>query len=486
MKRRGKLTLAGLAIVVLVIAVFAYLKREYIEELPLACAFKAKTLCAGIFVQGLPQATLEAEDSGFDGAFPLVHARVDEAKKSVTCSLLGTGLFAKTAMVIEGLGPVLLSGTSEAKLRAIAASAPARVGASDAVAAAGRELKPWPEGEAAGQVAGAKVGGVTRVDSAALGAAIDSAFAETDKAKLKRTRAIVVVHGGRIVAERYAQGITKDTRLVSWSMAKSFTNAMIGILVRQGKLDIRAPAPVGEWSRPGDPRAGITTNMLMRMSSGLEWYEDYTDHPISDVNRMLFLESDAAAYTARKKLAAAPDTVWSYSSGTTNIVSRIARDAIGNEGEYLAFPYRELFGKIGMESAVFGTDGAGIFVGSSYLYATARDFARFGLLCLHDGVWEGERILPEKWMAYSTTPTKGAPKGEYGAFFWLNRGSPGNPSDRAFPGMPEDLYIADGYQGQEIYICPSLDLVAVRLGMTWDGAWGEAAFLEGVRKAIGR
>jgi CubicO group peptidase (beta-lactamase class C family) len=269
-------------------------------------------------------------------------------------------------------------------------------------------------------------------------------------------------------------------------MAKSFTNAMVGILARQSKLDIKAPAPVPEWSKPGDSRAGITTDMLMRMSSGLEWFEDYTDHPISDVNRMLFLEPDAAAYTARKKLAAKPDSVWSYSSGTTNIVSRIVRDTVGSEGEYLAFPYRELFGRIGMKSAVFGTDGAGVFVGSSYIYATARDYARFGLLYLKGGVWKGERILPESWVAYSTTPTPKAPKGEYGAFFWLNRGSAGKPSDCLFPGMPSDLFIADGYQGQEIYVCPSLDLVAVRLGMTWDGDWGEAAFLGALRKAIGR
>lgn len=477
MKRKGKLTLAGLGLLIAIIAIFAYAKREYIEQLPLACAFKAKTLCAGIFVQGLPQERLEAEDCGFDPAFSLVRAKVDEAKKSVTCSILGTGLFGQTAIYIDALGPVLLSGTSEKKLRAIAASAPAR-----AFGGAAGDDAPWPKGEGSGALGDAASSGM---DRAALGAAVDAAFAENDSAKQKRSRAIVVVHGGRIVAERYAPGITKDTRLISWSMAKSFTNAMIGILAAQGRLDIRAKAPVPEWSKPGDPRAAITTDMLMRMSSGLEWFEDYTEHPISDVNRMLFLEPDAAAYAARKKLAAAPDSLWSYSSGTTNIVSRIVRDTVGSEAAYLAFPYRELFDRIGMKSAVFGTDGAGTFVGSSYIYATARDFARFGLLCLRDGVWEGERILPEGWMAYSTTPTKLAAKGEYGAFFWLNRGSPGKPSDRNFPGMPEDLYIADGFQGQEIYVCPSLDLVAVRLGMTWDGAWGEAAFLEGVRKAIG-
>lgn len=139
-----------------------------------------------------------------------------------------------------------------------------------------------------------------------------------------------------------------------------------------------------------------------------------------------------------------------------------------------------------MRSAVFGTDAAGVLLGSSYLYATARDYARFGLLCLHDGTWQGERILPAGWMAYSSTATPASRQGNYGAFFWLNRGSPGNPADRELPGMPTDLYWADGYQGQQIFVCPSLDLVAVRLGMTFHGDWGAAAFLEGIRKALGR
>jgi CubicO group peptidase (beta-lactamase class C family) len=482
---RTKIVVLSIVLVlVAALGLAAIIEREYIEEIPLACAFKAKTLCAGLFLQGLPLERLVAEDSGFDPAFALVHARVDTTARRVTCSLLGTGLFAKTAVLIDGLGPVLLSGVSEKELRAMAASVEPRL-----MAAASTD-KAWPAGDAdpappsAGATAAKAVGGPLK--AADLGPLLDAAFAEPDPAHPRRTRAVVVIQGGRMVAERYAPGISRDTRLISWSMAKSFTNAMVGILVGEGKLDIHAPAPVAEWSGPGDPRRSITTDMLMRMSSGLDWEEDYTDHPISDSNRMLFLERDMAAYTARKPLASTPDTVWKYSSGSTNLVSRIVKTTMGDGGRYLSFPYSRLFGRIGMRSAVFGTDAAGTFVGSSYIYATARDYARFGLLLLHDGVWEGERILPAGWVAYSTTPTKAAPKGEYGAFFWLNKGEPAGSTNRDYPDMPDDLFWCDGYQGQYIVVCPSLDLVVVRLGMTWKGDDGVAALLSGIRQAMGR
>ncbi len=476
MEKKKRWIVVGAAALLIAAAVtIAWAKREYIEELPIGCAFKAKALCAGVFVQGLSAAAIEREDSGFDPAFGLMRAKIDVTRKSVTCSVLGLGLFARTAIYVEGLGPVLLSGRSEKSLRAMAPPpAPAVDPAVD------RRAIDWPEGDRE------PAGPSPRLDSGALRAAMDGVFAETDPGRLKRTRAALVVYRGRIVAERYAPGVSKDTRLLSWSMAKSFTNALAGILVKQGKLDVMALAPVPEWKGPGDPRGAITTDMLMRMSSGLAWEEDYTDHPVSDVNRMLFLEPDAAAYAASKALAAPPDSRWSYSSGSTNIVSRILRFVIRDEAGYLSFPRRELFDKIGMSDAVFGIDASGTLIGSSYIYATARDYARFGLLCLGDGVWKGERILPEGWMTYSTTPTAGAEKGEYGAFFWLNRGSPGKASDRDFPGMPADLYWADGYQGQHIFVCPSLDLVAVRLGMTWNGDWGAGAFLDGIRKALGR
>ena len=470
-----KRIVVGLLLLVLIAAgYFGYTKRDYIEQIPIGCAFKAKALCAGIFVQGLDPKKIAAEDSGFNPLFKLFKAKIDRDKKSVSCSLLGTGLFRKTAVYIEGLGPILLSGVPEETVRAMKPDLPGPQPADPAAV-------PWPMGDLMPQDAPPDA-----IDTAKVELAVDRAFAEPDSKHPKRTRAVVVLYDGFLVAERYAPGITKDTRLLSWSMAKSFTNVLVGILVKQGKLNIHDPAPVPEWQAAGDPRHAITVGQLMRMSSGLDWFEEYAEHPISDVNRMLFLEPDHAAYAAAKKLAVPPDTVWSYSSGTTNIVSRIIRDVIGSREAYWPFPRRELFNKIGMRSAVFGVDAAGTFIGSSYLYASARDFARFGLFCLNDGVWNGERILPEGWLAYSTTATPKAEHGVYGAFFWTNQGDPEHPEKREYPKMPRDLYWADGYQGQQIFVCPSLKLVAVRLGMTWDSNWGAAEFLDGLAGAIVR
>jgi CubicO group peptidase (beta-lactamase class C family) len=221
------------------------------------------------------------------------------------------------------------------------------------------------------------------------------------------------------------------------------------------------------------------------MSSGLEWVEAYAERPVSDVNIMLLLKPDMAGFAASKPLAAKPDKVWHYSSGTANIISRIIRHVLGNRETYWEFPRRELFNKLGMRSAVWETDASGTFIGSSYLYATARDYARFGLLYLNDGVWQGERILPEGWVAYSTTPTPDAPKGQYGALFWLNGGRDSNPADRRFPRLPGDAFFAMGYQGQTIAVIPSRKLVVVRLGMTYDDNWGMETFIRSVLDAVG-
>jgi CubicO group peptidase (beta-lactamase class C family) len=193
---------------------------------------------------------------------------------------------------------------------------------------------------------------------------------------------------------------------------------------------------------------------------------------------MLFLESDMGAFAARQPLAVTPDTAWNYSSGSINIVSRVIRKSFGGDEAYWAFPYRALFTPLGMASAEWGVDTSGTYIGSSYIYATARDFARFGLLFLHDGVVNGVRLLPEGWVKYSTTPTTTQGDGTYGASVWLNA------KQKDYPEVPSDLSYADGHNGQEIFFCPSLDLVAVRLGMTWKGDWGSKEFLNSLTKAL--
>ena len=255
--------------------------------------------------------------------------------------------------------------------------------------------------------------------------------------------AFIVVHNGIPVAEEYKQGFNKDTRLLSWSMAKSFTNAVVGILVEKKKIDINKPVDINEWK--GDERKNISLNNLMQMQSGLQWNEDYGNR--SDVTLMLHCESEMGRFAFEKKLENPIGSRWYYSSGTTNIVNYLIRKQFENDSLYYSFVNTSLFNKIGIPDAVFEVDPSGTRIGSSYLYATARDYTRFGLLYLNDGIVNGERILPEGWVKYSTTPAV-ASNGEYGAFFWLNK-------SKSLPSVPEDMYSCEGHDGQFIFIMPT-------------------------------
>jgi CubicO group peptidase (beta-lactamase class C family) len=291
------------------------------------------------------------------------------------------------------------------------------------------------------------------VDAARLGGVLDRLFAEPAPAATGETHALVVVHRGRLVAERYAPELGAASPLVSWSMAKSITHALVGVGVREGRLDPAAPAPVPAWRAAGDPRGAITTEHLLRMVDGLDFVEDYVDQGVSHVIEMLFGagKADVAGYAAARPLAHPPGRFWSYSSGTSNIVARIVGDAVGGGAEGMAaFMERELFARLGMSSAKPRFDDAGTFIGSSFVFATARDFARFGLLYLRDGVWEGERLLPAGWVDHARTVTP-ASRGWYGAHWWLSLDGSGR-------------FHASGYRGQYIVVDPQRDLVLVRLG----------------------
>jgi CubicO group peptidase (beta-lactamase class C family) len=270
------------------------------------------------------------------------------------------------------------------------------------------------------------------------------------------TFALIVVKSGRRVYERYAHGSTPFYLQYSWSMAKSITHALVGILVRDGKLDIHAPARVPEWQANGDPRREITVDQLLRMSSGLEFREDYVDGQVSDVIPMLMFDGrhDTGAYASAKPLARPRGTFWSYSSGTTNSICRLLRDIVGGPTDMLAFMRRELFEPIGMTTPVPKFDGAGTFVGSSYCLATPQDFARFGYLYLRDGTWDGRRILPPGWVDYARTPTYRSDIEAYGAHWWLS------------PSPSSSWFWASGYDGQRIFIAPDRDVVIVRCGRT--------------------
>ena len=292
------------------------------------------------------------------------------------------------------------------------------------------------------------------VDRGRLDDLLDRAMDDVDTLGL--SLAIVVVRGGRIVAERYGGETDAASTLISWSMAKSITHALIGLLAGDGALDVVGRAPVDAWAY--DDRAEITIQHLLEMTSGLQFVEDYVDAGVSDVIEMLFGAGvdDHAAFAAAFPLAVPPGTVWNYSSGTSNILARIAGDAVGGGREGMERYLRDrLFGPLGMTSATPKFDSAGTFVGSSYVYATARDFARFGSLYLRDGEWDGRRILPAGWVAHAATPMRAPlPDDErhgYGAHWWSWRRDP-------------RTLAALGYEGQRTIVGLDRDLVVVRLG----------------------
>lgn len=315
----------------------------------------------------------------------------------------------------------------------------------------------WPQGDKLQDTFSRKI------NKQKLQSAIDHAFLEPDtvKATQIRTRAVVILYEGNIVGEKYAPGFNKNSKLIGWSMTKSINNALVGILVKEGKLKLEDPAPVKGWET--DDRKNITLANLMQMSSGLKWSENYGDP--SNVTDMLFKKKDMGHYAALEPLDSKPGEVFKYSSGTANILSLIVREKVGDEN-YYQFPHKELFSKIGMHSIVLEPDASGTYVASSYSFATARDFARFGLLFYNDGVWNGEHILPEGWVKFSFTPPIGAKQGQYGAQWWTNAGEKNNPANRPYPDVPTDAYTAEGHEGQYIFIVPSKKLVVVRLGLS--------------------
>jgi len=282
------------------------------------------------------------------------------------------------------------------------------------------------------------------------------------------TYALLIVRGGRITFERYAHGASALYMQYSWSMAKSVTHALTGILVRQDRLDIGTPAAVPEWQEEDDPRKAITLDHLLRMRSGLEFNEDYVDGEVSDVIPMLMGEGreDTGLFAAQKPLIHKPGTEFSYSSGTTNIVCRVLRDVVGGGASgMLEFMHEGLFEPLGMRTATPRFDRAGTFIGSSFLFASPQDFARFGLLYLRNGIWEDHRILPEGWVDYARTCSYRDAEQAYGAHWWLS---------------PEhlDRFSANGYDGQRILLVPAKDLLIVRLGRT------DADHIEPVRQAL--
>ena len=442
MTRRRKIILLTTTIVAAGLALSAARARDVPK---IATGFVADILCSETFVSGLsPQRNLAETTDAMPGVGLLTWAmdfQVDRARKDVTVTLLGIGR--SHAVYREGLGCTLDHGADIAEVAPpLDDKQPALLPeiASPAI------VPPQTEG---------------------LAAALDRAFAEPAQAPYRRTRAIVVMKSGRIVAERYADGIGPETPLLGFSMTKSMISALTGILVRQGKLKLDGPAPVAAWRDPDDPRHAVTVDQLLRHTAGLALgssLEASLGSAFEPVNRMKFVERDMAAYAESIPLETAPGTAWNYHDGNMLILSHLIRNAAsGSPADALRFARRELFAPLGMRHVTLQLDGSGTIEGSSEMLASARDWARFGQLYLNDGVVGGKRILPEGWVNYSATATPGGWVG-IGAGFWTNQGDSFGAKRRVEHGWPRDAFFAKGTIGQYTIVIPSEKLVIVRMG----------------------
>jgi len=405
----------------------------YLNSLmPIITGYAAKNLCSDVFVSNRKPGDVEAVDLNFS-FIKFTRNIVNYDEKSVTSHFL----WGKSKAIFRtGFGVTLLRDITEDKL--LKSKYPS--GGDPGYL---QDTIKWPLGDILPKKN-------TGIDTLKLWEISKRLI--TDNAYNGDAFAFMVLHKGIPVAEAYKPQFNRKTRLLSWSMAKSFINAMVGILVKQSKLDILKPTGLDEWKQ--DERSKITLNDLMQMQSGLKWNEDYGNR--SDVTLMLHCESDMGHFALARPIAYTTGTHWYYSSGSTNIVSKLIRRQFVNDSAYYVFANNQLFNKIGTPDAVFEADPSGTRVGSSYLYATARDYARFGLLFMNDGVFNGERILPEGWVKY-TTSAASASNGVYGSFFWINR-------SKRLPSAPEDMFACDGHDGQHIFILPTQELVIVILG----------------------
>ncbi len=398
--------------------------------------YAAKNMCSCVFVAGIDEQKVRNEDLNFD-ILSLADTEVDYARQMVTATVFG--LYPKTAWYQGPTGCTMVNEIDPQQ--------------------AYRYRKDW-------QVTkhDSLADWFTYIDtveylnarqSAALDKALAAAFVENDPGKPKNTRAALVLYKGQLAGEQYAPGFNKDSRLMGWSMTKSLTATMLAMLVQEGKIDLKSPTGIAAWQH--DERRTITWEQLLHMNSGLRWEEVYDQ--VSDAVLMLFNSDAIGEYAMQMPPAYPPNTQWVYSSGTTNIIATRMRDFFATTDDYVRYPYEKIFHRLGMYSMLIETDAYGRFVGSSYGWATARDWAKIGQLYLQNGNWAGEQLLPASWIDFVRQPAPNA-KGLYGGHFWLNRGN-------RYPDAPADIFSMEGFHGQKVFIIPSKDLVVVRLGLTY-------------------
>jgi CubicO group peptidase (beta-lactamase class C family) len=434
-----KRSLLLLLTVIVLIVVINYPKLNIIA------GYSAKNMSSSVFLAERPVAFTDSTDNNFS-PINLGTDKVDKTTKTATASVLG--LLTRKAFYREGLGSVLINDDFDISLKV---RTPKRANPDNTTA--------FPYGNADQNDTL-----FSSVNYNKLNTTVSNLFTNNTK-----TRAVVVIHKNQIIAEQYDKGFTKNSRILGWSMTKSIMSTVFGVMQHQNKIDINDIAPISEWQN--DDRKNITINDLLHMNSGLEWDENYNE--ISDVTKMLFLEKNMAKQQVKKPFVGKINETWNYSSGTSNLLSGVLRSKFKRHQDYLDYWYADFVDKIGMNSMVIETDMSGNYVGSSYAWATPRDWAKFGLLYLNNGAWNGDQLFTKDWVNYITTPTNGS-DGTYGGHFWLN-------AEGKFPDVPKNMFYASGYQGQFVFVFPDQDLVVVRMGLSHIDI---NAFLKGVLESI--
>ncbi|MFA7415855.1 MAG: serine hydrolase [Rhizobium sp.] len=424
-----------LAIIMALTAIVVWLSLAPPELLRVGTGYAAKIVCSNVFLAGRDADVVLASDVQAPGhpLLKLIHIDIDPDQRSVTARLLGAFAPGK-ATYREGLGCVSVPTGDGAAAQAIVVAGEPEVSAASGAS--------WPEGDAVS--AGDPRLSDILADPALVGPGM---------------RAVVVVKDGRLVGEAYGEGFDASTPLLGWSMTKTVNAAIIGRLMTEGRIGFDDRNLLAEWT--GDGRAQIRIRDLLAMEGGLDFDEEYGD--VTDVTRMLYLERDMAAFAAARPLAADPGTSFNYASGASVLLAKIWMGKFADRAQALAYPRAALFQPLGMASAVMEGDATGTFVGSSYMYATARDWARFGLFLVQDGVWEGQRLLPEDFVGAMRRPTT-ASGGLYTEVQAWGVG-PGEEPDEKF-GIADDAFWLLGHDGQTIAVVPSENLVVVRLGLT--------------------
>ena len=421
--------------------------------------WSAQELCSTIFGSGLSEETAWNEDVGYmPRALVTYEVDYDNRRVEVWCKYKNPLNQSYVSIFRDGIGCTLVEELTEEEVRAQDLGDMTPPEPLDPTVA-------WPVGEG------------FFPEDAPVGIDLDclaNVSAVQFSQKIPNARAIAVVYKGQLVFEEYAPGITKDTRLIGWSATKSITQALLSLVVGDGLLDIYEPAPVPEWyEEENDPRQNITVDMMLRMSSGTTWVGDI----IPTTECLFFSNNNCGRVCGLKPLEAEPDTLWNYNSGSSYLLSRMVMSTRGDpQWTNYEWPKQRLFYPIGAHSMYIEYQPNGNFLGGAYGYATARDWARFGLLFQRDGVWvDGKRILPEGWVDYSSTATH-THEG-YAAHFWRNSN------------IDPKLFIALGFRNQRVYIFPDQELVVVRLAMpplVAEYEWNEGAFYEGFLSCLAR